>query len=112
MTKHRFVVATDFAVSPGPRFSRQGPDSGEALRNKLVRVLKQNPQGLVVVLDGTSGFGSSFLDEAFGGLVRAEGYTPSQLKGLLEFVSDLDPTYVTEIWESVGMARPASLVGA
>lgn len=37
-----------------------------------------------VKLDGVSGFGSSFLEEAFGGLVRVEGFSPDDLKKRLE----------------------------
>lgn len=62
----------DFSEYPGPRYKDQGPDSGE-----LFYVNKLNPsfsecykEGklLKVILDGTAGFASSFLDEAFGQL--------------------------------------------
>ena len=37
----------------------------------LLRQLKKKPaEDLTVVLDGAEGYGSSFLEEAFGGLIR------------------------------------------
>jgi hypothetical protein len=43
-----------------------------------------------VFIDGTEGFGSSFLEEAFGGLVRVEGYKAESLKNRLRIIAE-DP---------------------
>ncbi len=67
-----YLNVIDFTEYPGPRYDEQGPESGERFY-----VEKLNPQFLkcynerkclVVNLDGTAGFASSFLDEAFGQL--------------------------------------------
>jgi len=43
----------------------------------------------VIVLDGARGYTSSFLEEAFGGLVRLKGFSREQLDRLIEIrVSD------------------------
>lgn len=106
MTKMNFSIAKQFSPHPGPRFRRQGPDSGEALRRKLAKILVEHPNAIVIVdLDGTSGFGSSFLDEAFGGLVRYEGFEKSVLNRF-SFKSDIDPSYIVEIRESIERAQP------
>ncbi len=106
MTKIDYSIARQFSPHPGPRYRHQGPDSGEALRKKLVKLLEDNPDSILFVdLDGTSGFGSSFLDEAFGGLVRDEGYTKDILKRF-KFKSEIDPSYIIEIRESVERAEP------
>src|SRR5690349_17177962 len=68
------IRIADFARSPGGRFVSDGPFSGEWFRDSILapelgKAIATNDR-LEVVLDGTSGYGSSFLEEAFGGLVR------------------------------------------
>jgi hypothetical protein len=63
----------NFAEYPGPRYKTQGPFSGEEfyigeLNEKFYDCYKYHKQ-LVIELDGTAGYPSSFLDEAFGELV-------------------------------------------
>ena len=43
---------------------------------------------LVVVLDGVIGYSSSFLEEAFGGLVWATDVSPETIKATLEIRAD------------------------
>ncbi len=101
-----YSIAKQFGRHPGPRLRTQGPQSGEALRAKLVRLLKENPLKIIAIdLDGTSGFGSSFLDEAFGGLIRSEGFEPAIIERF-KFRSSIDPSYILEIEESIQRARP------
>lgn len=63
----------DFSQSPGPRYCCQGDDSGELfyhnILNKEFAKAYRADVKLVVILDGTDGYASSFLDEAFGNLV-------------------------------------------
>lgn len=66
-------VLTDFSSFPGPRYCKQGKDSGELfyhsiLNEKFAAAYKNNEQ-LCLDLDGTDGYMSSFLDEAIGNLV-------------------------------------------
>lgn len=63
-------VAKDFSRFPAGRFKSDGPFSGEAFRDLLVPHLQNAEETLSVELDGALGYGSSFLEEAFGGLVR------------------------------------------
>lgn len=102
-----FSIARQFSPNPGPRFRRQGAHSGEALRSKLVSLLDNTPGVLVIDLDGTKGIGSSFLDEAFGGLVRWEKKSKVDLFKRLKFRSTLDPSYIDEIRDSIERAEPA-----
>ena len=93
-------IAKNFSRFPGGRFRTDGPFSGEAFRRKhLVPALRMDTP-LSVDLNGTLGYGSSFLEEAFGGLVRVEEFTASRLRILLRFVSD-DPSLVEEIWSYI-----------
>ncbi|KAB2682942.1 DUF4325 domain-containing protein [Brucella pseudintermedia] len=69
-------LARDFSPYPAGRYSADGQFSGEAFReHKLVPALKTLVAGgsdekLVINIDGVRAFGSSFLEEAFGGLLR------------------------------------------
>ncbi|WP_273145967.1 STAS-like domain-containing protein [Oceanicaulis alexandrii] len=100
-------ISKDFSFTPGPRYRKQGAHSGEAFREgKLVPALKLG--GVIkVVFDGTAGFGSSFIDEAFGGLVRVNGYDANELLKRFSFVSNEDPLLIEDAKESIKEARPA-----
>lgn len=99
-------VAKDFSEFPGPRLVRQGPHSGEKFRRLLVKHLHQYDR-VTVDLDGTkNGYGSSFLDEAFGGLVRSEGMSPGEVLRRVVIVSLEDPSYRDEALQAIRDARP------
>lgn len=86
-------IAQDFSSSPSGRFPEDGPFSGARFRDELlVPALKKNG-GVEVILDGVSGFGSSFLEEAFGGLVRIHHFAKDFLGANLHIKFD-DPALV------------------
>lgn len=62
-------VAKDFSSTPGGRFKEMGPKSGEEFREIIEKYLSSG-EHVTVILDDVEGYGSSFLDEAFGGLLR------------------------------------------
>lgn len=66
----RVNVATQFTKLPGLRYIRLGRFSGEEFRQKFLVEPLRNGRSVVVELDGVRGYGSSFLEEAFGGVVR------------------------------------------
>ena len=66
-------VAKNFSVYPGGRTPEDGPFSGEVFRKELL-----------IDLDGTRGYGSSFLEEAFGGLVRS-GFSSNEIFNYITF---------------------------
>ncbi|TXM65790.1 STAS-like domain-containing protein [Methylobacterium sp. WL120] len=84
-------IEAEFTRYPGPRYRKDGPYSGEEFREVLLEPrLKQaiySHEKLEVILDKVSGYGSSFLEEAFGGLVRC-GFTKKQITENLEIVAD------------------------
>jgi hypothetical protein len=85
------IRVADHARSPGGRYSSDGPSSGEWFREKVLRPAldraAKTGEMVVVELDGTSGYGSSFLEEAFGGLVRTRAFRRDQLHNLLRVVA-------------------------
>lgn len=82
-TQGMISVARDFSRAPGPRLVRQGSWSGEEFRGCLEQALRRYDR-VVVDLDGTRGYDSSFLEEAFGGLVREGVLTPEDALRRLE----------------------------
>jgi len=64
-------VGKDFTRFPSGRFKRNGATSGEEFRERFLEDAIRNHEDILVKLDGTIGYGSSFLEEAFGGVVRS-----------------------------------------
>jgi hypothetical protein len=77
----------DHVQSPGFRLVKDGPNSGEWFRNSvlspMLRAAIDDGSKLTVELDGVAGYGSSFLEEAFGGLVRKRLFTRGELDHLV-----------------------------
>jgi hypothetical protein len=89
-------VAKDFTRFPSGRFKRNGSTSGEAFRQDFLEPPLRDGQEISVELDGTIGYGSSFLEEAFGGLIRSLGLSPLALNSKLKLMSE-DPSLLEEI---------------
>jgi STAS-like domain of unknown function (DUF4325) len=89
-------VAKDFTRFPSGRFRRNGSTSGEAFREDFLEPPLKKGQEISVELDGTIGYGSSFLEEAFGGLIRSLRISPLELTAKLRLVSE-DPALLEEI---------------
>lgn len=79
-------ICKDFSETPGGRYIREGDFSGEAFRDQLLIKKYEEAEAkneiLCIDFDGTYGYGSSFIEEAFGGLVREYGK-----KGVLKRIS-------------------------
>lgn len=86
-------IADDLSKTPSGRYRKAGTESGKELREKLVAALKKNDD-VTVVLDGTEGYGSSFLEEAFGGLVRLKLFSVDDIRKRLKIVAET-PEYST-----------------
>lgn len=95
------IIAKEYTKTPGPRNEREGSFSGEVFRKdilspKLNSAIGMN-KALLVDLDGTAGYGTSFLEEAFGGLIRNEGLTLQQVKKYLVLKSEEEPYLIEDI---------------
>jgi hypothetical protein len=99
-------IAKDFSDVPWGRIPEDGPFCGENFRKMhlvpKLELLEKN-QSLVIDLDGVEGFGSSFLEEAFGGLVRKEGRLQKDLKEkmLIETKQKEFNIYIKLIWKHI-----------
>ena len=65
-------IAKDFNRFPSGRYKRLGTTSGEGFREQFLEQPLAAGKMITVELDGTIGYGSSFLEEAFGGLIRCQ----------------------------------------
>lgn len=99
-------IAKDFSPTPGGRFEKDGPASGEEFRKSLLEPLFVDPQNLeyvTVILDGASGYATSFLEEAFGGLVRK--YEALRVEDYIKFISEDEPLLADEVSQYMSDAR-------
>lgn len=95
-------VAREFSKFPAGRYNSDGPYSGQSFRDALVAALGDGVK-LIVHLDGTMGYGSSFLEEAFGGLVRLRHFTARELHERM-IVESADKSLVVEVWSYIDSA--------
>lgn len=104
----RIDIGIDFSEKPYGRYHpKDGPNTGERFRREfLVPALKESPP-VIVTIDKVEGYGSSFLEEAFGGLVRKEGFSASDLKINLQ-IECKNPEYEfykSVIWRHIERAK-------
>jgi hypothetical protein len=93
------IRVLDFSEFPGPRNESIGVFSGERFREEvLLPAIREYGIGEISIdLDGTAGYGSSFLEEAFGGLIRSGiGYAET-LSLCDRITSNEDPSLIAEI---------------
>ena len=93
----RISIAKEFSITPGARFRADGPYSGEEFREDFLEGPMRDTKirKIVIVLDGTEGYATSFLEEAFGGLARL--FDEARCLEKLEFISTEDPLQIEEI---------------
>lgn len=101
----RLSIADEFSRTPGPRTRAEGANSAEEFLDRVL--LRRFDEAiaadwvLLVDLDGGYGYGTSFLEEAFGGLARRRGIR--EVLEHVDFKSDEEPylrddvfTYIKE----------------
>lgn len=93
-------LGQQFARYPAGRYLTDGPFSGQKFREDFLipALLGADPE-IEITLSDARGLKSSFLEEAFGGLVRL-GYDPNELLRRFKFVSR-DPSLPEEIEEYI-----------
>jgi len=106
MRRKTIDIGSDFSKVPAGRHPEDGDFSGELFRNQHLKPALDSFDVVEVVLDNTEGFGSSFLEEAFGGLVRL-GFTKEFLLKHLVLVANLAETqrYKKKILSYIASAR-------
>ena len=89
-------VAKQFTRFPAGRYKKFGDTSGEAFRERFLEQALRGGEDIVIDLDGTVGYGSSFLEEAFGGVVRSLNIPASEVLKHLT-IRSADSSLVEEI---------------
>ena len=79
-----YDIAREYTPYPAGRYKKNGPGSGEGFREIIKEELEKGNK-IRLVMDGTYGYGSSFLEEAFGGLVREHVLSANEIEKRLEF---------------------------
>lgn len=102
MENIKYYIAEQYTKTPG---GRKGEYSGEDFREKVLYKIyidakKQNKR-LIINLDGGYGYGSSFLEEAFGGLVRKlkneKNKSYKEMNEIIIIISNQEPALVEDI---------------
>ena len=104
----KIKIAEEFSKTPGARYYKDGKKSGqefyETLLSKKFKTALEKKEKLTVDLDGTEGYATSFLDEAFRSL--AEEFTPKVVLENLEIISEDEPDWKEEITNYIQEAKP------
>jgi len=79
-------IVRDFARYPAGRYRIDGPASGQRFREELLTPALRKGS-TEVVLDEVLGLPSSFLEEAFGGLIRDDGFSYDEVSKRLTLVA-------------------------
>lgn len=92
-------IAEVFGKTPGARNVDEGTFSGEEFLEKILLpefvAAEKERVNLLIDLDDTEGYATSFLEEAFGGLARK--YSAKKVLQVLEFKSNDEPLLIDEI---------------
>lgn len=105
-------VATDFYPRPSGRYEKDGQFTGEAFRehflvpklNTILHTSSTSDSFLTIDFTGVTMAGSSFLEEAFGGLVRKNGFKKDDLYKILNIHSPKRPVIKSRIIEYIDEA--------
>ncbi len=72
-------IGEDFSKAPIGRYDSDGPHNGAKFRDKILKPALDNNDSITIIIDDVEGYGSSFLEEAFGGLVREHRFNKRDL---------------------------------
>lgn len=112
MEKIIISIVNDFSPTPGPRYINEGKHSGELFRQNVLypKVLEAIEKKIPfeVHLDGTAGYGTSFLEEAFGGLIRNNKLPYVKIKSLMKLVSEEEDYLIDDVNEYINDAYEES----
>lgn len=98
-------IVKEYTDKPGARYESQGSNSGEKFRDtilypKYLKTVESNDI-LIVNLDGGYGYGSSFLEEAFGGLIRKlkkeKNASYKKANDIIKIISNDNKTWIDKI---------------
>lgn len=95
------IKVRDFSKTPGSRYRDEGKKahSGQEFREEILEpkfiIALANNSKILIDLDGTIGYGTSWLEESFGGLARV--YDKQKVLELIEFKSEEEVYLIEDI---------------
>lgn len=98
----KIKISEDYTKTPGGRYIGDGDFSGQEFRDKILYPQYMqaiaNNEKVQVDFDDCFGFPASFIEEAFGGLVRKiNDSNIDEIINRFEFISDDEPSLVSEV---------------
>jgi hypothetical protein len=112
MEKIKINIRKDFSPTPGPRYIHEGKFSGELFRQQVLfpKVSESIEKGVPfeVNLDGTAGYGTSFLEESFGGLIRIHGLSYEKIIAQMTLISIEEDYLIDDVNEYLKAANEES----
>jgi hypothetical protein len=108
--KTTISISQDFNNAPAGRFKSDGEFSGETFRNKFLipKINDKNVSKIIINLDNLDGVGSSFWEEAFGGLIRVGGLPLNTITEKIDFICNDDTTIIPLIKKFLNKANEES----
>lgn len=104
MTTQTIHLVKEFSKRPYGRTPEDSEFCGYNFRENLLAPALRRNDKVHVDLTGYNRYGRSFLDEAFGGLIRDSGFSGEDIKSKLTYSHDLIPTIAKLITERIDAA--------
>jgi len=109
MENTRIVRVLDFAEIPGARYRTDGDNSAEEFFEDVVEsiadeVLLESDLTLLIDLDGTTGYPSSFVSE-LAELMSKKYRKAKKVKKRIVIKSDDDPSQIKRFWDGFNEKR-------
>ena len=97
----RLKISVDFSEFPGARYYEDGSESGQQFYDTVLKAAYEKSvtekELLIIDLDGTAGYASSFLSESFGRL--AETFGAKNVLRNIQIISKDEPDWKKAILE-------------
>lgn len=86
-------VANDFSLMPSGRHRSDGSYTGDHFYEILIKEIEKVPEDekIIINFDGVLAAGSSFLEQAFAGLIREKKISKNQFFNKFEIVANEYP---------------------
>lgn len=97
-------LSKDYNRAPAGRYLNDSDYSGERFREEILSPALKDNDNVLIILDDLDGIGSSFWDEAFGGLIREDNFSKDDLDKKLKLKCDDDEYLVEHIESFIGDA--------
>ncbi|MFT4929850.1 MAG: hypothetical protein ACI8WB_005985 [Phenylobacterium sp.] len=98
------LKVVEFDPKPYGRYPDDGEGCGQNYREKILAPALRQHDKVHVDLTGYNRYGRSFLDEAFGGLIRESHFSGDEVNNKLTYSHDLLQSLITVIDDRIDAA--------